>query len=454
MLKIILPLAFITIPNMLLPAPMWAMVTQTSLLILFLTTPLILFNPLLDSNHVTSLIEINSLSAPLLALTMFFLPLMLIASQKINHTSTMPLLFLNMTILLTLVLLCAFATSNMISFYIMFELSLVPTAFLIMLWGYQPERVNATFYLLLYTITFSLPLLMMIMYMYNLTHSMSFSLLAYILLPCQIYFPTISALAFTLAFLVKLPLFLLHLWLPKAHVEAPVAGSMILAGILLKLGIYGLLKILPLTPIFTLALPLLLITLSLLGATITSLVCLQQTDMKSLIAYASISHMNLTLAAICTNTSWSWNGALFMSIAHGLASSALFALANYTYNVAQSRNLALFKGLLTIAPNITTWWFIFLIFNFAAPPSLNFASELIIIISIISFSHLIIPLLLATIVFSAAYSMALYGSSQHGQLSSFLQPGTPIIPNSFTLLTFHFIPLIALTLAPQLLLWA
>lgn len=255
-------------------------------------------------------------------------------------------------IVLTTVLILAFSFSNALAFYIVFELSLIPTAFLIIFWGYQPERINATIYLILYTVSFSFPLLIILLHHYFYLSTISFPLLL-----CNhshiSYYPVLTTLSFIAAFLAKLPIFLIHLWLPKAHVEAPIAGSIILAGVLLKLGIYGLLKFIPMTTIFSLWLPKLLISLSLLGIIVTSIICLQQTDIKRLIAYSSVSHIGLVLAAVLTGHSSAWNGALFMAIAHGLASSALFILANYTYTYTQSRNLFLIKGFLTTSPKLS-----------------------------------------------------------------------------------------------------
>lgn len=151
-----------------------------------------------------------------------------------------------------------------------------------------------------------------------------------------------------------MPLYGVHLWLPKAHVEAPVAGSMILAAVLLKLGGYGIIRIIPILDPLTKELGYPFIIFALWGVVITGSICLRQTDLKSLIAYSSVSHIGLVVAAILIQTPWSLSGALILIIAHGLASSALFCLANTNYERTHSRTLLLGRGLQIALPLITT----------------------------------------------------------------------------------------------------
>ena len=306
----------------------------------------------------------------------------------------------------------------------------------------------ATIYLLLYTIAFSLPLLLALINSISLSANNTFILTPF--LTTNYLSPTLITLCFIFAFLVKLPIFLFHLWLPKAHVEAPVAGSIILAGVLQKLGSYGLLQILSLTPILETNVILPLLALTLIGGVIASLICFQQTDIKSLIAYASVAHIGLLLAGTLVLSSWGWTGALIIIIAHGIASSALFALANYTYKLSHSRNMFLIKGLLTFSPSVSFWWFIFLSFNLAAPPSLNFAREIILISALLSKVFLALIPAIIMVIIAAAYSIGLYTSLNHGQLTSFLSPAQHLTLSFHPTLLFHFIPLIALIFNPAL----
>jgi len=249
-----------------------------------------------------------------------------------------------------------------------------------------------------------------------------------------------------LAFLVKTPLYLTHLWLPKAHVEAPVAGSIILAGVLLKLGRYGLFR---LSSKFLFFMPFsrpIIRSIALVGGAITRFICLRQTDIKALIAYSSVSHIGLATAGIFSNTLWGWYGAFAMLIAHGLCSSCMFALANMTYEAVGSRRLFLTKGLRNLFPSLTFWWFCFAACNIAAPPSINLAREIFLITRSISI-HIFFSLPLAIMAFIAAgYSLILYTSSQHGTPPKFLNPIILLTPRNYNTCLLHFTPILLLIL--------
>lgn len=203
--------------------------------------------------------------------------------------------FFNFVVLIILIsLILFFSSSNIFLFYLFFELRLIPVLLLILGWGYQPERLQAGLYLFFYTLLASLPILVSIFILYENFFTLRFEILKFINIKSGYLFIFICSV-----FFVKIPIFFLHLWLPKAHVEAPVSGSIILAGVILKLGGYGLIRVLP---IFTLLIQKIsiLFSISLVGGVIVSFICIRQRDIKSLVAYSSVSHIGIVLAGLLT----------------------------------------------------------------------------------------------------------------------------------------------------------
>nr|WNV22569.1 NADH dehydrogenase subunit 4 [Psylliodes hospes] len=374
------------------------------------------------------------LSFTLILLSIWICSLMLLASGKLYKNNDFKNFFMLIMILLLISLFLTFSSMNLFIFYLFFEISLIPTLILIIGWGYQPERLEAGIYLLFYTMLMSLPLLLMIFYLYK-NSSLNFMFLANNLNSSFMY------LCMNFVFFVKIPMFFLHLWLPKAHVEAPVSGSMILAGVMLKLGGYGLLRLMNMFQLFINNWNMMIITISLLGGFIISLVCIRQSDMKSLIAYSSVSHMGLALAGIMTLNYWGIWGSLVMMLAHGLCSSGLFCLANLMYERTFSRSLYLNKGLLNLMPSLSLYWFLLLSSNMAAPPSMNLMSEIMLINSLISYSSMNMLWLSLVSFFSAAYSLFLYSYSQHGKFYSSLYSFMNGVSREYLLLLLHWLPL-------------
>nr|BBC27448.1 NADH dehydrogenase subunit 4 [Perca fluviatilis] len=395
----------------------------------------------------------DPLSTPLLVLTCWLLPLMILASQ--NHTALEPLnrqrMYITLLTSLQFFLILAFSATEVIMFYVMFEATLIPTLIIITRWGNQTERLNAGIYFLFYTLAGSLPLLVALLLLQNSTGTLSLLTLQFSD-PLQLtsYADKLWWAGCLLAFLVKMPLYGVHLWLPKAHVEAPVAGSMILAAVLLKLGGYGMMRMIVMLDPLTKDLSYPFIIFALWGVIMTGSICLRQTDLKSLIAYSSVSHMGLVVGGILIQTPWGFSGALILMIAHGLTSSALFCLANTNYERTHSRTMLLARGLQMVLPLMTAWWFIASLANLALPPLPNLMGELMIITSLFNWSWWTLALTGAGTLITASYSLYMFLMTQQGPIPAHMIALEPTHSREHLLMALHLLPLVLLMLKPEL----
>jgi proton-translocating NADH-quinone oxidoreductase chain M len=251
-------------------------------------------------------------------------------------------------------------------------------------------------------------------------------------------------LAFFLSFASKIPMAPLHIWLPEAHVEAPTTGSVILAGILLKMGSYGFIRFsLPLFPFASLYFTPLIYTIGLLSIIYTSLTAIRQTDLKRIIAYASIAHMNLIMLGLFSLNIQGIEGSLIQMISHGIVSSALFLCVGIVYDRYHTRLLKYYSGLVLIMPNFVSIFLLFMFANAALPGTCNFVGEFLLFIGIFQDNIFITILAASSIVLSGVYSLWLFNRVSYGNLKvQYIRGFSDITKREFFLL----LPLIFLTI--------
>lgn len=351
-----------------------------------------------------SLNKINNILICLTVVVIYIITLN-ISNKNKEITSNIKHSLLSIIIFLTLF----FLSSRIFLFFIFFETAILPVFILITLIGNNPEKLQASFYIMLYTLMASLPFLFSInkLFLFKKTQNINIFNINQNLNKDWLFF--------ILIFLAKLPAFFVHMWLPKAHVEAPVEGSIILAGVILKIGGFGVIKFSPVI-IRTKKLWInKIISLGVLGSIFASVTCYRQTDLKILIAYSSVAHIRLVIVAMFILNRTRIKGGLIIIIAHGLCSANLFYIINIGYKKTRSRNINLIKSLNKYIPILILNWFIACALNISCPPSINFLSEVFITRRLISYQPINLYLSSTINILVGLYCVYIFTQPHHGQ---------------------------------------
>jgi len=366
-----------------------------------------------SSLNINFFVGIDGVSLLFILLTTFIFPLCILTSWKSikENLKEYMIVFLIMEALLIIV----FCILDLLLFYVFFESILIPIFLIVGIWGSRRRRIRASYMLFLYTLLGSVLMLLAILVMYFQVGTTDYQIL--LTSTFSENKQKILWLAFFVSFAAKIPMVPVHIWLPEAHVEAPTTGSVILAGILLKLGSYGFIRFsLPLFPFGSIYYSPLVYTIATISIIYTSLTAIRQTDLKRIIAYASIAHMNLIMLGLFSLNMQGVEGSVMQMISHGIVSSALFLGVGVIYDRHHTRLLKYYGGLVQVMPVFITLFLLFTFANAALPGTCNFVGEVMLFTGIFQ-DNIVIAFFSATgIILSGAYSLWLFNRIAYGNL--------------------------------------
>jgi proton-translocating NADH-quinone oxidoreductase chain M len=394
----------------------------------------------IPSSNLNLILGIDGISLFFVILTSLLIPLCILISW--NSVKIYVKEYLIAFLVLESILLGVFLVTDLLMFYILFESVLIPMFLIVGVWGSRERKIRAAYFLFLYTLFGSVLMLTGIIYIYYFTGTTNYeTLLTISLSPVEQIFLWLSFFA---SFATKVPMVPMHIWLPEAHVEAPTAGSVILAGILLKLGTYGFIRFsFPLFPYASIYFTPLVYIMSSIAVIYTSLTAIRQTDLKRIIAYTSIAHMNLVIIGFFSFNVIGIEGFMLQSLSHGFVASALFLIIGVIYERSHTRMVKYYGGIVHTMPLFVIIFLLFTMANIALPGTSSFIGEFLILAGIYKTNTIVAFIGATGMILGGGYSLWLFNRIAYGNLKvQYLNQFYDLDKREF----FVFLPLIVGTL--------